>query len=85
MEGVNIPNTVKKLELQHNKLVDINWVSELTNLEVLKFEFNELDDTDMKELKNLKNLKSISYWKNNLSEEMQAWFLQFNNTKKEQN
>lgn len=73
-----LPKSIKTLELQHNKLADLNWLGNLENLESLKVEFNELEDMDLKELANLDMLKFISVWRNKISKKLEEKIKQMN-------
>lgn len=77
-KSIKLPNTLKILELQHNKLEDIYWFSKLENLDILKLEFNSLEDIDMVEIKDLKKLKTITVAKNNLSKNLEEKIKEFN-------
>ena len=78
LKDTKLPNSIKTLELQHNLLEDISWLDKLIDLEILKLEFNNLEDIDMWILKNLKNLNNITVSKNKLSEKLEKWFINFN-------
>jgi Leucine-rich repeat (LRR) protein len=45
-----LPKSIVSLELQHNKLDNINGINKFTNLETLKLEFNSLEDNDLEKL-----------------------------------
>lgn len=77
-DDIKLPKHITTLELQHNSLEDIKWLDKLESLEVLKLEFNVLEDNDMWLLKELKSLEKITVLKNKLSEELEKWFAEFN-------
>jgi len=79
---IKLPNSVKTLELQHNKLEDLSWIPKLNNLSKLKVEFNNLENEDMIELKDLKMLKFISAKFNKLSKNLEDKFMKFNEKNK---
>ena len=83
-KDISLPKSIVSLELQHNKLDNINGINKFTNLETLKLEFNSLEDNDLEKLSWLKNLNYISLWFNKLTKEREKSFNDFNkNNKKE--
>jgi len=77
-KDIMLPKSIVILELQHNKMTDIEWIWELKNIESLKVEFPGLEDEDLQALTWLDKLTFISVWYNKLTEKTEKAFLKFN-------
>ena len=78
LDNIKLDSKIESIQLQHNELIDLNNISDYKNLNSLKIEFNMLEDDDLLNLKWLDQLKFITVKYNQLSKDIEDWFVEFN-------
>ena len=62
-ENIKLPENIYSIQLQHNKLKNLNWLEKLKKWRILKVEFNGLSDDVVKKLQKIDSLSwfDVSY------------------------
>ena len=78
VSDLKLPANIRHINISHNKLTDLNWLSGLEKLKTLDVSYNNLDEVDIKWLTNLKNLQYLNVEWNEVSQELLDKMTEFN-------